>query len=260
MRTAMKCLCVLTLHAGVLLTSLAAADAETSAPATYYVDGPGGDGFAEGGSDRRDHGIYTGTDNNIIDGCEFSHNRGFGIHIYTQAPESADNNVIRNCYSHHNGIAGATIGVGAGNIAYNNILVYNNVGIVVRGTNTRIYHNTIYGNKEGMNISNTTNAQVKNNIIYQSSAITGRFKRGGAPTNTGLVLSNNLIDVEPLFVDATSGDFRLKAGSPAIDAGVALKEVPADRNSTPRPQGRACDIGAYEFRGATVEAVSAQPK
>jgi hypothetical protein len=199
------------------------------------------------GSDRRDHGIYIGTDNNVIDGCEFSHNRGFGIHIYTQAPESADNNVIRNCYSHHNGIAGAIIGVGTGNVAYNNILANNDIGIVVRGTNTRIYNNTIYGNKTGMDISKTTNSQITNNIIYQSSAITGRVKRGGAPTNTGLVLSNNLTDADPLFVDTVAGNFRLKAGSPAIDAGIALKEVLTDRDATPRPQGMAYDIGAYEF-------------
>ena len=48
---AMKCLCVLTLYVGFLLTSLETADAQASVHTTYYVDGPGGNGLAEGGSD-----------------------------------------------------------------------------------------------------------------------------------------------------------------------------------------------------------------
>ena len=39
------------------------------------------------------------------------------------------------------------------------------------------------------------------------------------------------------------------AGSPAIDAGLALPEaVPADFLGTPRPQGKAFDLGAYEVK------------
>jgi hypothetical protein len=44
-----------------------------------------------------------------------------------------------------------------------------------------------------------------------------------------------------------SYDFRLKAGSPALDAGTALANLAADILGTPRPQGNAHDVGAYEF-------------
>jgi hypothetical protein len=44
----MKCRRVLMLSAGISLIITAAAAA---APATYYVDGPGGDGLADGGKD-----------------------------------------------------------------------------------------------------------------------------------------------------------------------------------------------------------------
>ena len=62
--------------------------------------------------------------------------------------------------------------------------------------------------------------------------------------------SNNLdigkIDPEEVFVDYKGKNFRLKKGSPAIDAGVdvGLKE---DIEGNRIPQGRAPDIGAYEL-------------
>jgi hypothetical protein len=48
------------------------------------------------------------------------------------------------------------------------------------------------------------------------------------------------------FVDAARNDYRLSAGSPAIDAGTTIADVAVDRLSVRRPQGRAYDIGAYE--------------
>jgi chitodextrinase len=51
----------------------------------------------------------------------------------------------------------------------------------------------------------------------------------------------------PLFVNPAQYDFRLQAGSPAIDEGLALPEVPTDRDGVPRPQGLGYDLGAYEY-------------
>jgi hypothetical protein len=51
-----------------------------------------------------------------------------------------------------------------------------------------------------------------------------------------------------LFVDAAAKDFRLAAGSPAIDAGTNLgTDVPADIDGAARPQRLAYDIGCYEM-------------
>lgn len=52
---------------------------------------------------------------------------------------------------------------------------------------------------------------------------------------------------EPQFVDPDNGDFRLRAGSPGIDAGATIEAVKTDLRGVPRPQGRAYDVGAYEF-------------
>ena len=42
------------------------------------------------------------------------------------------------------------------------------------------------------------------------------------------------------------GNFHLRPGSPAIDGGMALPEVPTGFDGVNRPQGAACDIGAYD--------------
>ena len=51
----------------------------------------------------------------------------------------------------------------------------------------------------------------------------------------------------PLFVDAAGGDYRQAAGSPTIDAGVADQLGAVDLDGSPRVQGAAPDIGAFEF-------------
>jgi len=51
---------------------------------------------------------------------------------------------------------------------------------------------------------------------------------------------------ENIFVDPAGGDYHLRPGSPAIDAGITLVEVTDDLAGNPRPQGGACEIGCYE--------------
>jgi len=53
-----------------------------------------------------------------------------------------------------------------------------------------------------------------------------------------------------LFVDYAGGDYRLKPGSPAIDAGVPIAGLTEDIAGTPVPQGAAPDIGPYEYDAA----------
>ena len=59
--------------------------------------------------------------------------------------------------------------------------------------------------------------------------------------------SSNMSAVASAFADAGADDYRLAAGAPAIDAGVVLPDVPTDRLGVQRPQGRAYDVGAYEW-------------
>jgi predicted outer membrane repeat protein len=50
---------------------------------------------------------------------------------------------------------------------------------------------------------------------------------------------------DPLFVDPTAGDYHLRIGSPAIDAGPAVGVV-TDIDGDPRPQGAGYDLGYDE--------------
>jgi len=50
-----------------------------------------------------------------------------------------------------------------------------------------------------------------------------------------------------LFVNPSSGNYHLLAGSPAIDHGQTLAAVTTDLDRNKRPQGTASDIGCYEF-------------
>jgi len=53
--------------------------------------------------------------------------------------------------------------------------------------------------------------------------------------------------LDPGLVNPARGDFRLRQGSPLIDAGTPIAEVTRDREGNPRPIGSSPDIGAYEY-------------
>ncbi|MDR3574158.1 MAG: right-handed parallel beta-helix repeat-containing protein [Anaerolineaceae bacterium] len=50
-----------------------------------------------------------------------------------------------------------------------------------------------------------------------------------------------------LFINAGKNDYHLSPGSPAVDAGTTLSDVPNDLEGALRPSGLAYDIGAYEY-------------
>ena len=55
------------------------------------------------------------------------------------------------------------------------------------------------------------------------------------------------IFLDPKFVNPQKHDFHLRPESPAIDRGIALKEVKTDFEGRRRPWGKAPDIGALEY-------------
>lgn len=61
---------------------------------------------------------------------------------------------------------------------------------------------------------------------------------------------------EALFVDAANNNYRLKTGSPALNAGTNVN-LAEDADGVPRPQGSAADIGCYETAASSAAHVSA---
>ncbi|MGZ4877551.1 MAG: choice-of-anchor D domain-containing protein [Candidatus Angelobacter sp.] len=82
--------------------------------------------------------------------------------------------------------------------------------------------------------SSLANFSGKNNLFF-----------GDGATPSFSTASRN---ADPKFVDVTSNNFQLQSGSPAVDAG-ANDGISRDILQTPRPQGAAYDIGAYEYTG-----------
>ncbi len=76
------------------------------------------------------------------------------------------------------------------------------------------------------------------------------FGQGQASSFSSVTQNANLIDVDPLFVDAGSGDYRVLPGSPAIDAGEAGTPDAGsiDLEGLARVAGSGPDVGAYEFQ------------
>ena len=208
------------------------------------------------GSSDFDHGIYIHNDHNLIEGCKIYRNAGWGVQIYLYEegiPGGPDFNTVRNNMIYDNarlGDRGFGIGLYSGeNIAYNNLIWGNSGGGVDIGynaLNAKLYNNVLYGNGH-VTIANgdggSTGAIIRNNIIYQNSG------PAISDSGSGTIADHNLIDIDPMFVDAQAHDFHLLAGSPAIDSGVAVPEVTTDLDGVSRPQGSGYDVGAYEYGG-----------
>jgi hypothetical protein len=121
----------------------------------------------------------------------------------------------------------------------------------------KIYNNLfkdIYSN--GVGINQNATGEVKNNIFYNvtawdsaTSATNGSKNIWYRPGATlGSRFNGDLVNVNPQFVDVTNGNFHLRWGSPGIDTGLTVSNLPVDLESVSRPQGGGFDIGPYEYR------------
>jgi hypothetical protein len=91
--------------------------------------------------------------------------------------------------------------------------------------------------------------RIENSIVFGNATSSGTNHQvfSGSPE----VSAESLIGIDPEFVDAASGDYRLAAGSPAVGAGDAgfASVGPFDAVHGPRVVGAELDLGALE-RGA----------
>ena len=106
--------------------------------------------------------------------------------------------------------------------------------------NVRFVNNIVYARsgKRATGIGNATNIVFERNLYFGTSDIPNK--------------SSSDIIADPFFenpgTNLFEANFRLQAGSPAIDAALAGQSPTIDVSWSPRPKGKAADIGAWESR------------
>ncbi len=185
-----------------------------------------------------DVGCHSETNqSNVIEKNNVARVDGTGI-----ANSGGDNNIVANNVVYANGAAGIAMSSGGTDGGP--------VGAQRSADNNSIYHNTLYANADvGLSLNRLTNGVARDNLLYANNPSRGQ-QVYSAPIGVSFSLDHNLnggagAADDPLFVNASAGDFHLQPGSPAIDAGLDVG-IDDDMDGNPRPVGLGVDVGAYE--------------
>lgn len=156
---------------------------------------------------------------------------------------------------------GAAQGIGCFDGFFVDWVIENNVvivdhwhGITLLGArDVRIVNNTVIDRASGrpgpawIQVADHKDGRRSSGITIRNNLTTDlRLDADASTEDHNLVIQ----DAAALFVDPASFDLHLLATSAAIDVGVADGAPTTDRDGTPRPQGAAHDLGAYEWRAA----------
>ena len=161
-------------------------------------------------------------------------------------------------------------------VTFVNNIIYNNKdgGMIIGGwradgnvsanrvEHINIINNTFYNTgSDGIYVDNIYVKDIKiyNNIIQSKNKIESPISIRDGVDISEVDIRNNMVDSEPysygqsseivadpLFVDATHGDFHLQFNSPAIDAGIQNNFSLLDYEKNSRLEDGSWDIGAYE--------------
>lgn len=178
-----------------------------------------------------------------------------GIQVGAGTTGWVDRNVIKD------GVGNGIFMAGDGeNFIVNNLIIRpQGYGMYIQnagadpGEGFYFYNNTIIspGNKGIQNFNDdTVGSEAYNNLIVVPTGVACI----AASSTVDWTLSNNVCADDPAevaalqFANAAADDYRLLAGSTAIDAGLDLTAdgVTVDLDGTVRPQGATFDAGAYE--------------
>ena len=166
-------------------------------------------------------------------------------------------------------------------VAIRNNLFHSNRSVALRlnlweDTSFLVENNTIVGNRGGIEIEGKDeNLQgsisgdhiLKNNIVAFNTGPGLKLSRGEEDRTVDFEIKSNIvyghdenwfqmdsqegvnanIVRDPEFVNSSEHDYRLAAGSPAVDAGDGVDATGEDLDGNPRPFGRGIDIGAFEY-------------
>ena len=148
--------------------------------------------------------------------------------------------------------------------------IYNRDGVLTVNNST-LSHNRAYSAGGGIRNFNGS-LHLRNTILANS---TGSYdcasNNGPAGTNINNLIERNngcgppLLNANPLLASLQDNggptlSHALQPGSPTIDAGDNATCLATDQRGIARPQGTACDIGAYESRGFTLSLNGGTPQ
>jgi uncharacterized protein YjdB len=190
-----------------------------------YAAGENGCNPSSTNYQNHDHGIYAAVgDNTIIRNNVFVNcARGWAVHRYSgQGASMSGFYVLNNTFDKPNPwkpgqivIAGKTTGLVIANNIFSNP---NTAGIWFDASDGGTWSGAI----------------VQNNLSTTALATGAAFSLNGSVENT-----------TPRF--ASSTDYHLQSGSPAVNTGATFSQVANDFDGIARPQGSGYDIGGYEF-------------
>ncbi len=223
------------------------------------------------GTDRSAGCIYVDGGTRITIEYNKAHNCNLGVEIASEHQGTATSYVtVRNNFIYNN----TDVGIGMGgydnqrgsteNCVIVNNTFYNNAAAsdawgselyIQYDTRNNIIRNNIFHAKSGMPYILSwspvmTNNVMNNNLFYGGT--TWQWKNVNYTTYAAYQSgtgndANSLNNVNPLFVNAATGDLHLQTGSPAINAGQTIPEAGSlDIDGQARAQGASIDMGADE--------------
>lgn len=188
---------------------------------------------------------------NIVVGC------AYGIHLHKSYNTSIFNNIFYN-----NRYAAVSLQERVKNQMYGNNVRNNLCYALTPSTHSLIIRR--------FSTSEKSVGTFDNNLYYNQGAASSiayikdksyNFSLSGWQSKAETDFGNDLhsLSVNPLLVDGAKGDFHLQASSPCIDSGILVGAI-NDFDGAVVPQGKAPDIGAFEYSvGTGVNQIKMRP-
>jgi hypothetical protein len=202
------------------------------------------------GNRIRDLGRFAEGENGCSPGNTFWQNHDHGIYLEEATDVTIQNNLFMNCKR------GWCIQRfdGGGSVAtrirvHNNTFVGENPnrdGHIIMATASvdfRIENNLFYDPRaSAVDFASATSQQgfIRNNLVF------GGVLNTGTPASS-MTSTGNVVNTDPLVLNAADNNYRLTSTSPARGAGLSLASVAVDFDGTSRAS---YDIGAFEFVAA----------
>lgn len=191
-----------------------------------------------------EHGMYVAGQQYVITNNLIYDNLAFGIQVNGSSAPSSDWLIANNTFAYNRNRAAIVLWGSPKNIRVENNIFYENCNL----------HSICNNREQGLSISSgVRGATIKNNLFFASGSGGTLPYSSTATEGVQFTQSGNIVNTaNPRFVSAGATipgapDFELQDGSPAIDKGLTLSDVPYDYRGLSRPEGGRYDIGAFEM-------------